>query len=40
MVAALWEHGPRMLDVMNSKKIVWPRFSAVEMEDLVAFLNK
>jgi mono/diheme cytochrome c family protein len=40
MVAALWEHGPRMLDLMASKKIAWPRFTAQEMDDLVAFLNQ
>jgi mono/diheme cytochrome c family protein len=40
MVAALWEHGPRMLDQMNAKKIAWPRFTAREMDDLVAFLNQ
>jgi mono/diheme cytochrome c family protein len=40
MVAALWEHGPKMLDMMASKKIAWPRFTAQEMDDLVAFLNK
>jgi mono/diheme cytochrome c family protein len=39
MVAVLWEHGPRMLDVMNSKKIAWPRFTAQQMDDLVAYLN-
>jgi hypothetical protein len=40
MVAALWEHGPRMLDMMNTKKLPWPRFTAREMDDLVAFLNQ
>jgi mono/diheme cytochrome c family protein len=40
MVAALWEHGPRMLDQMNAKKIPWPRMTAQDMDDLVAFLNK
>jgi mono/diheme cytochrome c family protein len=40
MVAALWEHGPRMLDLMNSKKLAWPRFSAQQMDDLIAFLNR
>lgn len=40
MVAALWQHGPQMLDMMNAKRIVWPRFSAREMDDLVAFLNQ
>ena len=39
MVAALWEHGPRMLDLMNSKKIPWPRFTAQQMDDLIAYLN-
>jgi mono/diheme cytochrome c family protein len=40
MVSALWEHGPRMLAEMNTKRIIWPRMSAQEMDDLVAFLNK
>ncbi|MEI9970774.1 MAG: c-type cytochrome [Ignavibacteriota bacterium] len=40
MVAALWEHGPRMLDQMNAKRIVWPRMTAQDMDDLVAYLNK
>ena len=40
MVAALWEHGPQMLDMMKAKGVAWPRFTAGEMEDLVAFLNQ
>ena len=40
MVAALWEHGPRMLDLMKSKNIAWPRFTAREMDDLIAYLNQ
>jgi mono/diheme cytochrome c family protein len=40
MVAALWEHGPRMLDLMSQKKIAWPRFTAQEMSDLIAYLNQ
>jgi mono/diheme cytochrome c family protein len=40
MVAALWEHGPGMLAVMNAKKIAWPRFTAQQMDDLVAYLNR
>jgi mono/diheme cytochrome c family protein len=40
MVAALWEHGPRMLDLMNTKKLEWPRMTARDMDDLVAFLNQ
>ncbi len=40
MVAALWEHGPRMLDLMKSKNIPWPRFTALQMDDLIAYLNQ
>jgi mono/diheme cytochrome c family protein len=39
MVATLWEHGPRMLEAMTAKKIAWPRFTAGEMSDLIAYLN-
>ena len=39
MVAALWGHGPRMLELMTEKKIAWPRFTAQQMSDLIAYLN-
>jgi cytochrome c551/c552 len=39
LVVALWEHGPRMLDLMNQKKLAWPRFTALQMSDLIAYLN-
>ena len=39
IVAALWEHGPRMLDLMGQKRIEWPRFTARQMSDLIAYLN-
>ena len=39
MVSALWDHGPRMLDLMTQKKLAWPRFNAREMSDLIAYLN-
>jgi mono/diheme cytochrome c family protein len=39
MVAALWEHGPHMLELMNQKKLAWPRFTADQMSDLIAYLN-
>jgi mono/diheme cytochrome c family protein len=39
MVSALWGHGPRMLDLMAQKSIPWPRFTAREMADLIAYLN-
>jgi mono/diheme cytochrome c family protein len=39
MVAALWQHGPRMLELMGQKKLAWPRFTAEQMSDLIAYLN-
>jgi mono/diheme cytochrome c family protein len=39
MVSALWEHGPQMLDLMNQRKVDWPRFTAQQMSDLIAYLN-
>lgn len=39
IISALWEHGPRMLDLMTERKLVWPRLTAQEMADLIAFLN-
>ena len=39
MVAALWGHGPRMLDLMTQKNMEWPRFTAPQMADLIAYLN-
>ena len=39
MVAALWRHGPKMLDDMKTKGIAWPRFEGQEMANLIAYLN-
>jgi mono/diheme cytochrome c family protein len=39
MVAALWHHGPGMLDQMKAKGIAWPRFDGSEMANLIAYLN-
>lgn len=39
IISALWEHGPRMLDLMTERKLAWPRFTAQEMADLIAYLN-
>ena len=39
IVAALWGHGPRMLDLMAQKHIDWPRFTTQQMSDLIAYLN-
>ena len=39
IVTALWQHGPRMLQLMTEKKLAWPRFTAPQMADLIAYLN-
>lgn len=39
MVSTLWRHGPRMLEEMEAKNLEWPRFTARQMSDLIAYLN-
>jgi mono/diheme cytochrome c family protein len=39
MISVLWRHGPRMLDLMKTKSIQWPRFNGAQMADLIAYLN-
>jgi mono/diheme cytochrome c family protein len=39
VVSALWEHGPRMLERMHEQNLAWPRFTAQQMSDLIAYLN-
>lgn len=39
MVAALWKHGPAMLDRMRQQRLAWPRFAGTEMADLTAYLH-
>lgn len=39
MITVLWQHGPRMLERMNERKIQWPRFEGGQMKDLIAYLN-
>jgi mono/diheme cytochrome c family protein len=39
MVAALWDHGPRMLEMMKGKQLAWPHVTAQQMTDLIAYLN-
>ncbi len=39
MVTALWSHGPQVLEPMKARGIAWPRFEAVQMSNLIAFLN-
>lgn len=40
MVAALWHHGPRMLEEMRNRNLAWPRFDALDMSNLIAYLNQ
>jgi cytochrome c2 len=39
MISALWRHGPKMLNMMQQKKVAWPRYDGTQMADLIAFLN-
>jgi predicted CXXCH cytochrome family protein len=39
MVSVLWEHGPHMLEQMKQRGVEWPRFTAQQMSDLIAYLN-
>lgn len=39
MVSVLWRHGPAMLDRMKQRHLEWPRFTATQMSDLIAYLN-
>ena len=39
LTAAVWRHGPGMLNVMKQEKIAWPEFENSEMTDLIAWLN-
>jgi len=39
MVAALWKHGPEMINRMRQEKIPWPTFQGSEMADLTAYLH-
>jgi mono/diheme cytochrome c family protein len=37
--AAMWNHGPQMADVMKTKGIERPTFTAPELRDLIAYLS-
>ena len=39
IAAAVWRHGPRMLELMRQQNITWPEFTGAEISDLIAFLN-
>jgi cytochrome c2 len=39
MSAAIWRHGPTMLEKMKQQNLAWPELNAAEMADLITFLN-
>jgi len=39
LVAALWKHGPEMMNRMQRQRIVWPHFAGADMADLSAYLH-
>jgi cytochrome c2 len=39
IAAALWKHGPAMLQKMRERRIAWPRFTGSEMAALSAYLH-
>jgi cytochrome c2 len=40
LTAALWRHGPRMIDRAQELGIPWPTLKATDVGDLVSFLNE
>jgi len=39
LTSALWAHGPKMLAEMKQKNIDWPRLTAVDVDNLIAYVN-
>jgi cytochrome c2 len=39
MSAAIWRHGPAMLEKMKHENLTWPELNAIEMADLITYLN-
>ena len=39
LAAAMWNHGPRMLEVMRAKRIVRPTLKGSELRDLIAYVT-
>jgi cytochrome c2 len=39
IAAALWKHGPAMLQKMQERRFKWPRFAGSEMADLSAYVH-
>jgi mono/diheme cytochrome c family protein len=40
LATAMWNHGPQMAQVMREKGIKRPHFSANDLRDLIAFINR
>jgi mono/diheme cytochrome c family protein len=40
LLAAIWNHGPRMESLLRERNITWPPLTGDEMRDLVAFFRK
>ena len=40
LAAKMWEHAPRMADMLDELGLSWPQFSGDEMRDMVAFLHQ
>jgi mono/diheme cytochrome c family protein len=40
LLAAIWNHGPRMEALLRERKIAWPPLNGDEMRNLVAFFRK
>jgi cytochrome c2 len=38
--AAVWRHGPAMIEAMDHQELAWPHFKGSEMADLITYLNK
>jgi cytochrome c2 len=39
LTAAVWRHGPAMMESMRQRRMEWPEFDGSEMADLIAYLN-
>jgi hypothetical protein len=39
MSAAIWRHGPAMIEALDRQKLQWPELKPSEMADLITYLN-
>lgn len=40
LLAAIWNHGPKMESVLRQKQLTWPTLNGEEMRDLIAFFRR